>query len=353
MTDDMTDRQVRAADPYDPDSVRDLDGADLALLEQIVELSPGTERSVRWRRPLTIGLVAAAVLAIAVAVPALIRDPDSEPARDGQTVQAGGGTDKIVYLAAAVEVAENNPRLLIDEPGWKATTVYGFAKDSGTINFEKGDREVEMNWYAADAYESYFDDRTEVSEREPITIDGQRGSRVTYGPGDVAAMLEPEGSTFVEIRTSGFADSDAALALFGRIKHVDVGTWLAALPPEIVLPGRIDEIADEILADVPLPPDFDRDQLAHLGVNDRYQFGAEVISLVECGWLAEWKRADESGDAGAQERAVTALRSARGWDVLAEMDQTGDYSDGPWQIAASIKLGDDPVTYQEMEGCAP
>jgi hypothetical protein len=36
---------------------------------------------------------------------------------------------RMVYSAAAIEAAEKNARLLIDDPRWKATTVYEFAND--------------------------------------------------------------------------------------------------------------------------------------------------------------------------------------------------------------------------------
>lgn len=353
MTDETLDRLVRDADPHDPDAVRDLRGADHSLLEEIMSTPTVSSIWKRGRRTFAVtGLVAATALAVAISVPTLLKDTGTKPGDPGRTVQVDGGTDRIAYSAAAVEVAENNPRLLIDEPGWKATTVYGFAKDSGTINFTKGDRQVEMNWYPADSYQGYFDDRTEVSKRTAITIDGQSGSRVTYAANDIAAMLEPEGPTFVEIRTAGgFKGTADVLQLFGRIKHVSVATWLAALPVEIVTPGKIAKVADEILADVPTPPGFDRNSLTKLGVNDRYQFSAEAVTRVVCGWLDEWQRADKAGDLAAEKRVVAALAGARGWKVLDEMQKTGDYSPGVWDLADRVRAGDNPQTYQENFQC--
>lgn len=355
MTDHDIDRLVQGADPHAPANGRDLHSAANELLDEILDSGSSIAAPTRWRRrPAALALAAAAALVVAVSVPALRGDSDPRPIAGGQTVQVGDGSDTIVYTAAAIEVAKNNSRLLIDEPGWKATTVYGFAKDSGTINFQKGDREVEMNWYPADAYDTYYEDRDEVSDREPITIDGQQGSRVSYSDTDIAAMVEPEGKTFVEIRTNGgFKDTADVLATFAKVKHVDIDTWLAALPPEIVTPGKIDEVADEILADIPLPPGFDREKLAALGVNDRYQFGAETVSMVVCDWLQEWQRADRAGDTGAQTRAVAALAGARGWRILDEMQETGDYSPGVWDLADRVEVGGDPRRFQESLGCVP
>jgi hypothetical protein len=348
MTDNLLDQLVRSADPHHTGAVRDLRGADRDLLEEIISTPAVTPITSRRRKRLAVvGLAAATVLAVAVSVPTLLEDSD----KPGHTVQVGGGTDRIVYSDAAVAVAKNNPRLLIDEPGWKVTTVYGFAKDSGTINFHNRDRDVEMNWYPADSYQSYFDDRTEVSKRESITIDGQPGSRVSYSPTDIAAMLEPEGRTFVEIRTSGkFADTADVLRLFGRIKHVSVATWLAAMPPEVVIPGEATKDRDEILADIPLPPGFKKG-VVKPGTNDLYQFGEPIVSRVVCGWLGEWGRASAAGDRTAEKQAVAALASARGWHVLDEMHKASDVPEMYWRLADTVKIDDNPRTYQENFGC--
>ena len=52
-----------------------------------------------------------------------------------------------------------------------------------------------------------------------------------------------------------------------------------------------------------LPPGFDRAALDGLGTNDPYQFGAEVTSLVGCGWIDECLRAERAGDGAAVKRA--------------------------------------------------
>jgi hypothetical protein len=250
-------------------------------------------------------------------------------------------------------VAKSNPRLLIGEPGWKASRVDGFADDVGRIEFTKGKRSIEMNWYSADDYQGYFDDRSEVSERSPITIDGTPGSRVSYSATDIAAMLEPEGSTFAEIRASGFAGTSEVLETFATIKHVDVETWLAALPPDVVVPAETAKVIDEILADVPVPPGFDHEAVADLGVNSRYYVGAAVIDEVVCGWLDRWHAADDVGDVDDERTAVQALKSARKWKILDEMSVLKDigYSEWPWSLADEVEVGQDPMKYLKQFSC--
>ena len=145
----------------------------------------------------------------------------------------------VVFPPGALQAAEDNPRLLIDEPGWKATHVYGFAEQAGTIAFDNGGRQLEMNWYPADQYDGYYKDRLEVSAPEPVEVDGRPGDVFTYSAGDFAVMLRPRDGAFVELRTGGGGWTRAEFdRVLGRIAHVDVQTWLAALPAQIVTQER-------------------------------------------------------------------------------------------------------------------
>lgn len=143
MTDPQLDRLVRDADPFRPDSVGRVDAAKQTLLEEIMS-EPGHDHTPRWRvwsrsvkaRRVAGALAAAAAVAGVLTLPAVLHgQPDStRPAAPP------------VFAPGALQAAEDNPRLLVDEPGWKATHVYGFADEEGTIAFVNGSRQVEMNW---------------------------------------------------------------------------------------------------------------------------------------------------------------------------------------------------------------
>jgi hypothetical protein len=359
MTDEHLDRMVRDADPYRPEVVRHLDGSALNLLEEIMSvpiLEPATEPEPpglrpRSRRDLVRGLagvgVAAALLAGVLAV-SVLRDQADRPVTSPGTSDPGG---PVVYPAMVLKAAEENPRLLIDEPGWKVTTVYGFAEEEGTIAFRNGARELEMNWYPSGRYDVYREDRLRKSRPEPVKVDGWPADLFRYSAGDFAVMLRPRDGSFVELRTGGTwtrGDVDQVLA---HVIRVDARTWLAALPAEIVTPQRVDERAVEVLADVPLPPGFDTATLNDLGTNDAYQFGAQVTGRVGCGWIAEWLRAKKAGDDAAVQRAADALRSSHRWAVLKRMDDSGDWPEVFWTIADEVAAGDLPAGYRTALGC--
>lgn len=364
MTEEHLDRMVRDADPYRPDLLGHLDGAEQTLLEEIMSeptLAPvaeGPQPPARPRRTVVRRLAgvaaAAAVLAGALVVPVLLRaDPDGDPsapaaAPDGRPGPASGVP--VRYSPMVLKAAEQNPRLLIDQPGWRAVTVYGFADKQGTIAFRNGDRELEMNWYPAAEYAGFRADRLNVSDPEPVTVDGWSGDLFTYRADDFAVMLRPRDGVFVEMRggVGHRADFDKVLA---RVVRADVRTWLAALPPEIVTPDRVDARAAAVLAGVPLPPNFDQAALAGLGTNDAYQFGAGVTAKVGCGWIAEWLRADRAGDDAARRRAADALRSSHTWRVLDEMKDEGDWPEVFWEVADQVAAGTVPSGYAGSLGC--
>jgi hypothetical protein len=367
MTDEHLDRLVRDADPHRPEIVGRLDGAEQALLEEIMstpiidDVAGPRSRSHRSVvRRTTVAVAAAAALTGILAVSTVFRDvppgrpdgrpavstPDSAPAGRGATL---GGTP-VVYSAAVLKAAEANPRLLIDQPGWKATTVYGFAEQTGTIAFVKGGRTLEMNWYPAGQFDGYRRDRLDVSLPEPAQVDGWAGEMFRYSVNDFAVMLRPRDGVFVELRTGGAWNEANFTEVLGAVVRADVRTWLAALPATIVTPDRVAEQATKVLAGVPLPPGFDKGALAGLGTNDPYQFGAEVTSLVGCGWIAEWLRADKAGDEAARERAGDALRGSRGWPVLKGMADDGGWSSVFWETAEDVAAGD-PGGYASAIGC--
>jgi hypothetical protein len=345
----MTDDRLRDADPFHRDTVGRLDGAEQTLLEEIMS----TDRVPSpWRRRLVGAVAAAAVLVAVLAVSAVVRNRKSGngPTAHPPATATTGATGR--WSQVALMAAQRNPRLLIDEPGWVAKTVYGFAEQTGTIDFVKGDHDLEMNWYPASTYQGYRRDRQEVSKPEASGIDGWKGQIYTYSPGDFAIQLEPRDGVFVEMRTGGKWDRAAFDQVLTHIIQVDVEKWLEALPPEIVTAGKASEAANKILADVPLPPKLDSSKVQQLGANDPYQFGAQVMALVGCGWIGEWDRARKAGDQAAARRAAEALSSSHKWKVLNDMNAAGDYPEVFWEYADKVAAGEFPEGYMDGLGCS-
>ncbi|WNM40194.1 hypothetical protein RMN56_02180 [Micromonospora halotolerans] len=363
MTEEHLDRMVRDADPYRPDVIGRLEGAKQALLEEIMS-EPTLDRVAEAPQPrsrarrglvrrLAGPLTAAAALVGLIAVSTMFGAPpgDRQAAPGGTSAgPTAGPATSVVYSPVALKAAEQNPRLLIDEPGWRVITVYGFAEKQGTIAFGKGGRQFDMNWYPADQYDGYHADRRHVSAPEAVKVDGWDGDLFRYSSDDFAVMLRPRDGVFVELRAGGGNRTEFDRTLT-HVVRVDVRTWLAALPPEIVTPARVEERATVVLADIPLPPDFDKAALAGLGTNDAYQFGAQVTSRIGCAWIAEWQRAKRAGDDAALRRAADALRSSHNWKVLHQMKDEGDWPEVFWETADKVVAGDVPRGYDQALGC--
>ncbi|MGC4869933.1 hypothetical protein ACLQ3B_31320 [Micromonospora sp. DT53] len=359
MTDEQLDRRVRDADPYRPEVVARLDGAAQDLLEEIMSTPilesvpepPG--RRPRPRRRVLGGLatagVAAAVLAVAFGI-AMVK-PD-QPAASPETPSTAATPGTTSYSAMVLKAAEENPRLLIDQPGWKATDVDGFAKREGSITYRNGGRLIRMSWYEASEYDGRYKDRLQVSKPESVQVDRWPGDLFRYNEREFEVILQPRDGSMVEVRTASAytrADFDRVLA---SVVRVDARTWLAALPAEIVTPERVDERAAAVLADVPLPPGFDPATLNVEGVNDAYQFGVQVLGPVGCAWITEWTRAKKSNDDAALRRAADALRGSHNWKVLQQMDPEGDWPKGFWETADRVASGD-PVHPKMFNPCDP
>ncbi|WP_433554491.1 hypothetical protein ACQP08_16160 [Micromonospora zamorensis] len=339
-TEERVDQLVRDADPGGLGMMGDLGGVKQTLLEDImseslVRRTVGTPPRRLWVRRFAGVMTAAAVLLSIVPASIVLRGQGED---DGVSpiVSAGAGAGA-VYSPLVMEAAERHPRLLIDQAGWTVAALHGFSEDYGAVTFRRGGRELEVNWYPAYAYTDRYSNQRVDGPAKSVRVDGWPADLFQSFSGDFTVLLRPRDNLVVEMKTSGnWSRKDVDRVLADTVR-VDARTWLAVLPPEMVMPVR--ERAAKVLADVPLPPGFDMAALEEIGVSDSYQFGAGVTSRVGCGWIAEWQRARASGDEAGVRRAVEALRSSHGWRVLRDMDKAGDWPEVFWEYADEIAAG--------------
>jgi hypothetical protein len=253
------------------------------------------------RRSAALGLTAVAVLAAVLVAGGWLR---------------GGGGGHPEFAAAAVRVAEANPRLLVTEPGWKIVRADEFEADSGELTFSDGSRRFDVHWYPAKDYGQYLRDRATVSAPEHGTLLGQTATTVDYSREEYATMLSPQGSVFIEVR--GQLGSRAAYdEILDSLRAVDVETWLEAMPPSTVRPEARSGAVDQLLQGMPLPPDFDATALkGGDSIADQSTLAVKVGNAIACGWVESWIAARAAGDQGAAERAVEAMSSSAEWPLV-------------------------------------
>jgi len=336
MNDEPTDEIVRnAARSDDAISRWDVTGGEDDLLQAILAgdaEGAGGSAPARPRRrflglplsPLRAGLALACVAGLVVVAFAL--------------TSGGAGTGSTSFADAAVRVAEANPRYLVTEPGWSVTRVDEFEADSGEIEFGDGDGHgLQITWYPARYYGSYYRDRGEVAETDFSFPELGASRTVSYSDTDFATMLEPDGAVFVEIRGDRLSET-AYKAVLGSLEQVDVDAWLDAMPESVVKPDERADAVDEIVADMPIPPGVNLEALkSDAGALERYQLVAETTSAVACGWLDQWAAAYKGGDAAAEAEATAALQSSHQWAALKEIQHQGGYSAVVWEIADWVK----------------
>ncbi|MCC6224515.1 MAG: hypothetical protein IT201_13620 [Thermoleophilia bacterium] len=307
-------------------------GPDPALARQVrqdlmVGISPRLPRvSPARRRVLPVAIPALAAIAAAVVASILL-------------VGRGGDT---AWAAALVRVAEAAPRLLI--PGWEVTRADQFSVELGEMTFGNGGRELELRWQPAGGFQGLVDDRersSDLSLSAPVADTEARVFRYE-GTTDFTAVWR-QGDYVLELRGVA-AGVDAFEAVLASLRQVDVGTWLSAMPRSVVKPAGRAAVVEEMLAGIPLPPGLDVGRLkAGDAVRDRYQLGAAVTGAVACGWIERWLAARATGDAAAARIAVRAMDGSRGWTILREMDENGDYPEVVWQYADAMAAGR-PIT---------
>jgi hypothetical protein len=262
------------------------------------------ETGARPRQRVALGLAAVAVLAAVLVA--------------GGWLRGGGGGGHPEFAAAAIRVAEANPRLLVTAPGWKIVRADEFETDSGELSFSDGSHRFDVHWYPAKYYGQYLRDRATVSTPESGSLLEQTATTVEYSPAEYATMLAPQGSVFIEVR--GQLGSRAAYdEILHSLQPVDVDTWLEAMPPSTVRPEARSEAVDRLLQGMPLPPGFDPAALkSEDSIADQSTLAVKVGNAIACGWVESWIAARAAGDDAAAERAVQAMSSSAGWPLVRE-----------------------------------
>jgi hypothetical protein len=254
-----------------------------------------------------------------------------------------GGGAQPSFAAAAVKVAEVNPRLLVTAPGWSVANAGEFEADEGEVTFSDGIHRFDVDWYPARFYGSYRRDRALVSEPEASTLLGHTATTVhyviTHGDDEYATMLSPQGAVFIEVR--GQLNSHAEYeSVLHSLRPVGVETWLSAMPPRVVRPEARGAVVGRMLRGVPLPPDFD---LAALEGEDsllnHYQLAVKVAGTVSCGWVESWLSATKAGDGARAQEAVKAMASSRRWPMMPILIRGGGWSGNVWRAAEAIATG--------------
>ncbi len=332
--------------PYTDDAVMalPLDRARQELLEDIMSTptlrtadTPSTSTDKPQRTRWLVVVASAAAAAVVITAPAW-------------WAQRGGEEATSPYASSAISAAQESTRVLVDAPGWEITYVYGFGTAEGEMTFRNGSQELVVHWRPAEHYDQYFRDRSHVSTGTPVELLGKASTMFTYSEGDYATIWPVEGDSFLEVR-GGVGDRSAYLAVLEQLILTDVDTWLAAMPPEVVMPSERADTIQGMLESIPTPPGFDISTIPVEDLGDRYHFGARVTGTVTCAWIERWQQAKRAGDEPEAAEAVAALRSSEDWPILLEMNAQGDYPEMVWELADKVEAGRFPVGFKQALGC--
>ncbi len=322
--------RMGAANPFPAAELQETIAATELSLAMQRAIAAGESASQRHRRA-SLGLSLAG-LACAAVIAALI-------------VLSGGSVDSVrdgahpTFAAAAVKVAEANPRLLVTAPGWSIVHARGFEVDSGELiygdgkhpPFGPGGRQLDLNWYPARLYRDRLREIghacCHVSAPVTSTLLGQQTTTYAYDGQhpNYATILSPQGHVFIEV-TGSFGSRQEYDTLLHSLRPVGVEAWLGAMPPEVLRPAARSVAIARMLRGIPVPPGFDTSTLqSETALTDRFMLAKSVTGAVACDWLQRWLSATRAGDGAAAQEAVDAMDTARHWPALLQMIRERGY----------------------------
>lgn len=336
MSDEQLDDRVTGLAVTQED-VDQLDvGVALADLKDAIMATPTRhEHPARHPGPVRLGsrsrwfatAAAAAVVAVALVV-----------------IQPLGGGGGGAWATALVQAAENSPLLLLDADGWSVERADIYWGDEGEMTFVNGDASLDLHWRDGAAFDQYVEDRSrEAVDTDTTTVLGNEAHMFLYaGGGNDWTTLFYDGRYTIEVR-GVFDDTTLYRSLLDSLVEVDVDTWLSAMPDSVIASADRPAAVRQMLADIPLPEDFDTTALEEGPLRERYQLGAEVAGAVACAWIERWVDATERGNQSAADNAAAALSTSRGWSILQEMTDFGFYPEVLWEYVDAVN-GDGTVT---------
>jgi hypothetical protein len=303
-------RAMRRAIAAGESPVRPIPAGDRVAMERGAGGGPGLAGIFSRHRTASVGFGLACVAVIAVLV-----------------VLGGGSVDSVkdggrpTYAAAAVNVAEANPRLLVTAPGWSIVHANIQAEYGGLTYRDAGHPAagryaLVMNLAPAALYRSTLRGLRRKATVTHSTVLGWPVTTFHERGGAYDTVFPPQGDVFVTLSLPAVEHE----TLLRSVRAVSVDRWLAAMPPEVVQPAAESGLIAQMLQGVPLPPGFDRSALkAEDGPTNRFDLGQAVAGAVACGWLESWDAATRSGETAMAEAAVAAMSGARHWAVLLQM----------------------------------
>lgn len=325
-----------------------LAGARAVLLEEIMAtptLIPAATPKTTHRARRVVGAIGAAAAVAAVITATFVVTNDTRTTPEQQAL----------YPAAAVAAAENNPRLALDMAGWKITEVAGFANNNGYVTYTNGPLSIELTWYDASEYPSFYEERTteSVEPVQPIDVAGSTGILVTFRAGeDFEAVLPPTGDSFIGLRAQAKWNGAAQFKdVLSHVHAVSVDQWLARMPASVVSPVNAEAAVEAGLKDVPLAPGTTIDHYTRLlGVNQQDSFNNRLAGEVACAWIAAWTSAHASGDDSAEKAAVIALEGSASWPVVKDMGPEYFTGSVDW-VLRDLRAGRVPSKDSDLFGC--
>ncbi len=259
------------------------------------------------------------------------------------------------FAAAAVKVAEANPRLLVTAPGWSIVHARSFEVDKGELIYGGGEhppygpggRQLNLTWYPARFYRDMLREDSHacchVSAPATSTLLGQKATTFAYDGQhpNYATVLSPQGNVFIEVNGS-LGSRQEYEALLHSLRPVGVEAWLGAMPPEVLRPAARSAAIAQMLRGIPVPPGFDTSAMHFQSIpappgsdafalqsesvlTDRFMLAKSLTGAIACDWLQRWLSATRTGDGAAAQEAVDAMGTARHWPALLQMVREKGY----------------------------
>jgi hypothetical protein len=219
-----------------------------------------------------------------------------------------------IAIAKSLAIVDGTPTVLTLPDGFVALTADELSNVNRSVEYQythaDGVRHIQATLYSGGT----LDVRLGGDPSGLTTV--QIGGHDAFLNADDPRLDWVDGFWVWEIDGQGYTDQQQFLTDAAAVVATDRATWEASLGDAIVSPAERPAQVQALVADIPMPPDFDIRDYANRDIADvPMQLAIRTVEQVWCAWAYRWEAALAQGDTATANEAAAAIASSANWQA--------------------------------------
>ena len=219
-----------------------------------------------------------------------------------------------IAIAKSLAIVDGTPTVLTLPDGFVALTADELSNVNRSVEYQythaDGVRHIQATLYSG----GNLDVRLGGDPSGLTTV--QIGGHDAFLNADDPRLDWVDGFWVWEVDGQGYTDQQQFLTDAATVIATDRATWEASLGAGIVSPSERPAQVQALIADIPMPPDFDISDYANRDIADvPMQLAIRTVEQVWCTWAHRWDTALRQGDTATANDAAAVIAASANWQA--------------------------------------